>query len=215
MASRYGDQWRKFLEPWQGRGVGPRPHFFEVDFGLPAADGQEPRAPLVLRADGVEVRVSGRIDRVDLAELPGGVGFWVIDYKTGRSSHYTGPDLAEFRRLQLTLYALAVEEVLLAGTGARPLGLAYWLVTEAGPKVVLPARNQTLWLDEDGRWRAVREQLQRWVLTLAGHIRQGAFPLRPRSDTCTQTCPFGQVCRITQARSVEKDWHLPLPVVGG
>jgi hypothetical protein len=46
---------------------------------------------------------------------------------------------------------------------------------------------------------------------LAAHIRKGAFPLRPRSEHCTQTCAFGQVCRITQARPVAKTWDLPLP----
>jgi hypothetical protein len=142
------------------------------------------------------------------------VGFWIIDYKTGRASHYTGTDLAEFRRLQLTLYALAVEAVLLAGQQARPLGMAYWLVGEGGPKVALPGRNATGWLEDRGRWPAVRRQLERWVLTLVRNIRSGAFPLEPRSEHCTQTCSFGQVCRITQARSVGKTWTLPLPVVG-
>jgi ATP-dependent helicase/nuclease subunit B len=129
VAARYGAQWQKFLDPWQKQGIQPRPHLFEVDFGLPAEDGQAPYGPLVIREGDMEVRISGRIDRVDLAELEGGTGFWIIDYKTGSSSHYTSPDLAEFRRLQLTLYALAVEEVLLLDRSARPLGLAYWLVT--------------------------------------------------------------------------------------
>ncbi len=159
----------------------------------------------------MEVRVSGRIDRVDVAELEGGVGFWIIDYKTGRSGSYTGTDLAAFRRLQLTLYALAVEEVLLAGREARPLGLAYWLVTDTGPKVALPARNQLVWLDEAKHWREVRESLQAWVAKLAANIRRGSFPLAPRSETCTETCPFGQVCRISQARAVAKEGMLPLP----
>jgi RecB family exonuclease len=214
VAARYVAQWQKFLKPWQERGVLPRPHLFEVDFGLPAPEGQVPHGPLVIRAGDTEVRVSGRIDRVDLAEVGEEVGFWIIDYKTGRSSHYTSTDLAEYRRLQLTLYALAVEEVLLAGHKARPLGLAYWLVGEGGPKVALPVRNQVLWLDETQRWRGVREQLQGWVLTLVSNIRRGVFPLAPRSEHCTQTCPFGQVCRITQARSVGKTWYLPLPVEG-
>jgi ATP-dependent helicase/DNAse subunit B len=211
VAGRYPGHWQKFLEPWQKRGVAPRPHFFEIDFGLPVPEGQVPSPPLVLRAGDVEVRVSGRIDRVDLAELDDGVGFWIIDYKTGRASHYTSTDLAEFRRLQLTLYALAVEAVLLGDRPARPLGLAYWLVGEGGPKVALPGRNVTQWLEDTARWRKVREQLQEWVLTLVGHIRRGAFPLEPRSEHCTQTCSFGQVCRITQARGVDKAWHLPLP----
>jgi ATP-dependent helicase/DNAse subunit B len=210
-AARYGDQWRKFLKPWRERGTAPQPHLFEVDFGLTTVAGATPYGPLVIRTAEVEVRVSGRIDRVDLAPLADGVGFWIIDYKTGRSQHYTGADLASFRKLQLTLYALAVEEVLLAGQGARPLGLAYWLVSEEGPKVALPGRNVLLWLDETQRWRQVRRQLEEWVAMLVGHIRRGAFPLAPRSEHCTQTCPFGEVCRITQARSVPKDWSLPLP----
>jgi len=212
-ASRYGAQWRKFLKPWGERGIAPQPHYFEVDFGLPGADGGPANLPLVIRVDDIEVRISGRIDRVDLAETEAGVGFWIIDYKTGRSGHYTSSDLAEFRRLQLTLYALAVEEVLLRDRQARPLGLAYWLVNEDGPKVALPARNQVLWLDESRRWRDLREHLKTWVVTLVGLVRQGMFPLEPRSKDCTATCEFGQICRITQARNVEKEWNLPLPVV--
>ena len=145
MAVRYRPHWQKFVEPWLLRGVRPRPEFFEVGFGLPGADGETVHGPLVITGAGVEVRISGRIDRVDLAELPGGgVGFWIIDYKTGRSAHYTGGDLKEFRRLQLTLYALAVQDVLLAGHDARPLGLAYWLVTDTGPKVALPGHPRHL-----------------------------------------------------------------------
>jgi ATP-dependent helicase/DNAse subunit B len=212
LAARYPQQWERFLKPWPPK-IAPRPHFFEIDFGLPSADDQAPQPPLVVRWEEIEVRISGRIDRVDVADLPGEVGFWIIDYKTGRSANYTSPDLARFRKLQLTLYALAVEEVLLAGQAARPLGLAYWLIAEAGPKVVLPGRKETLWLDESKRWRAVREELQRWVATLAANIRGGVFPLEPRSPYCTQTCDYGQVCRITQSRSVEKSWSLPLPMV--
>ncbi|MFO0842820.1 MAG: PD-(D/E)XK nuclease family protein [Gemmataceae bacterium] len=213
-AGRYPAHWGKFLKPWLERGVAPRPHLFEADFGLPTPEGATPTAPLVLRHDGVEVRLWGRIDRVDLAELDDGLGFWVIDYKTGRSAHYTGTDLAEFRKVQLTLYALAVEAVVLAGRGARPLGLAYWLVSESGPKVALPGRNATAWLEEASRWPAIRDQLVAWIASLARDIRHGAFPLAPRSEHCTQTCPYGQVCRITQARSVGKVWDRPLPGEG-
>ncbi|HVS38580.1 MAG TPA: PD-(D/E)XK nuclease family protein [Gemmataceae bacterium] len=198
LAEKYVEHWRDFVEPWDGA---PRPHLFEEDFGL-----------LTVRLDDVEVRISGRIDRVDVAELPEGLGFWVIDYKTGRSAHYTGKALSEYRRLQLTLYALAVEEVLLAGRSARPLGLAYWLVGEEGPKIALPHRSPLQWLEDGGRWRAVRDQLRRWVTTLVRHIRRGHFVLQPRDEHCTQTCGYGQICRITQARGVGKEGMLPLPM---
>ncbi len=211
-AERYGGQWQKFLTPWRERDVLPQPHLFEVDFGLPSADGSPAHPPLLIKSDEIEVRVSGRIDRVDVAETAAGIVFWVIDYKTGRATHYTSNELTDFRRLQLTLYALAVEEVLLRDRQARPLGMAYWLVSAEGPKVVLPARNQVLWLDETQRWRAVREQLQGWVVTLVKNIRGGDFPLQPRSEHCTERCDFGQICRITQARAVGKVGMLPLPV---
>jgi ATP-dependent helicase/nuclease subunit B len=215
LAARYRDHWQKFVEPWQENGIGPRPHLFEVNFGLPPEDDTTiPHGPLIIRTDSFEVRISGRIDRVDLAELPdGSVGFWIIDYKTGRTASYTGTALAEFRRLQLTLYALAVQEVLLAGRQSRPLGLAYWLVADTGPKVVLPARKETLWLAETERWRQVRAKLEGLIIELIQHVRSGEFPLQPRDEHCTQTCDFGQICRIAQARSVAKEWTFALPVI--
>jgi ATP-dependent helicase/nuclease subunit B len=215
-AQHYGVHWEQFAAPWQPRHVVPSPQWFEVSFGLPDVDGNVPHGPLVIVADGVEVRISGRIDRVDVAELPdgGGVGFWIIDYKTGRAGYYTGSDLKTFRKLQLTLYALAVEQVLLGDKNARPLGLAYWLVTDTGPKVALPAHPKSLgWFDETESWRAIRAELEGWVVTLARHIRQGDFPLKPRDENCTETCDFGQICRISQTRAVvaNKSWELPLP----
>jgi hypothetical protein len=215
LAARYPEQWEQLVAPWLEKKVRPEPYYFEIDFGLPQEEGSSGPCygPLVIRGNGIEVRVSGRIDRVDVAELDNGVGFWIIDYKTGHGSHYTTPDLVEFRKLQLTLYALAVEEVLLADRKARPLGLAYWLLYENGPKVVLPSWNNLLWLDETERWRSVRETLQQWIVTVVGNIREGVYALRPRSEQCTQTCNYGQICRISQARSIKKDWTLPLPTL--
>jgi ATP-dependent helicase/DNAse subunit B len=214
-ALRYRPHWQKFVEPWKPLAVRPRPHFFETGFGMPSTNGEETAAALVIRVDGEEVRLRGRIDRVDIAELEDGIGFWVIDYKTGRSGHYTGKDLKQFVRLQLTLYALAVERVLFAGQNARPMGLAYWLVTDIGAKVVLPAnpKQPTSWHLQPKQWHAVRAELENWVATLVRHIRQGVFPLKPRFENCTELCDYSQVCRINQARAVAKTWSLELPVL--
>jgi ATP-dependent helicase/DNAse subunit B len=211
---RYRTHWRDFLEPWLKRSLHLKPHSFEVAFGLPAAEGEIVAGPLVIRAEDVEIRISGRIDRVDVVETETEVGFWIIDYKTGRSGYYTASELKEFRKLQLMLYALATEQVLLAGKKARPLGLAYWLVADTGVKVALPSSSRPLaWFDEAEPWRKVRERLEGWVVTLVRHIRRGDFPLKPRSEQCTQTCDFGQICRISQARATveAKSWNLPLP----
>ncbi len=109
--------------------------------------------------------------------------------------------------------------MVLAGQKARPLGLAYWLVTDTGPKWMMPAtvKRRTSWLTQLEDWARVRQQLEQWVATLVTHIRQGTFPLRPREENCTETCDYSQVCRISQARVFveNRTWQLSLPVVTG
>lgn len=221
-AAKYRGHWEDFLAPWRATGATLAPRLLEADFGLPATTPQvqsaaaaEGVAPLVISVNGVEVRIGGRIDRVDVAELDDGIGFWVIDYKTGRSANYTAAELAKFQKLQLPLYALAVERVFFPGRRARPLGLAYWLVTDRGPKPVLPGTRQALgWLSDPKQWATFRKQLEEWVTKVVGRIRDGHFPLAPRSDTCTDTCSFGPVCRIGQSRNVGKVWDLTPPGAG-
>jgi ATP-dependent helicase/nuclease subunit B len=207
-ARRYPVQWEMFQEPWREQDVDVRPERFEIDFGLAGAE----HGPLVIRVGDTEVRIGGRVDRIDVTEFDdGSLGFWVIDYKTGSSQHHTAKAITEMRKLQLSLYALAIERVVLVD--ARPLGLAYWMVAENGPKLTLPgSRTPTAWLAAADHWPRFREQLEQWVATLVGRIRGGEFPLHPRTENCTDTCPYGQVCRISQARSVEKNWDLPLPM---
>jgi ATP-dependent helicase/nuclease subunit B len=212
-AARYRADWEKFVKTWTELDMVPRPLYLEKGFGMAPADGDEPAPPLVIEADGVAVRLGGRIDRVDVAETEAGTFFWIVDYKTGRSANYSAASLRTFARLQLTLYALAAERVLFADRGARPLGLAYWLVTDTGPKVVLPTRSPHAWFKSADEWAKVRRLLEGLVADLVKHIRAGDFPLEPRSETCTETCPYAQVCRITQGRRTEKTWELALPVL--
>jgi ATP-dependent helicase/DNAse subunit B len=218
LARHYGIHWQKFVEPWDQKKAIPRPEYLEVAFGLPVSEGETKHDELVVSFGDAEVRISGRIDRIDVAELPGGkgLGFWVIDYKTGRAANYVAADLQQFRKLQLTLYALAAQQVLPTLRGARPMGLAYWLVVEKGVKLVLPGfRQPTAWLTDAAPWQKMRDALSQWVVELVTRIRQGEFPLKPRSEDCTATCDFGEVCRISQARPVveEKSWRLPLPTM--
>lgn len=218
-ASNYREHWENFLQKWQDAGIVPRPEHFEIGFGLKPREGEIVYDPLVIENEGHAVKISGRIDRVDVATLQDGTtGFWIIDYKTGRGGYYNSNDLLEFRKLQLSIYALAVEKVLLEGQPAKPLGLAYWLVTDNGAKIVLPGSNSAKiqqWHDNDELWQQFRQELEHWVLTLVRSIREGHFPLHPRSDTCTSTCHFGQICRINQSRATvaKRPWALELPIV--
>jgi RecB family exonuclease len=208
-AAKYAGHWEDFVVPWRKAEAPPAPKWLEADFGLVAAHADpEAVGPLILSVGGVEVRIGGRIDRVDVAELDDGLGFWIIDYKTGRSANYSSAEITRFEKLQLPLYALAVERVFHPGETVRPLGLAYWLVTEKGPKSVLPTRQAVGWLSDPKKWAVFRKQLEDWVAKVVGRIRDGHFPLAPRKENCTETCSFGQVCRITQSRNVGKVWDL-------
>lgn len=207
--ARYQGHWDDFLEPLRKSRTAPRPIHLEADFGFPSTDAAESFPALTITVGEVEVRLGGRIDRVDVAELEEGLGFWVIDYKTGRASNYTGGGLAQMEKLQLSLYALAVEKVFYPGRKARPLGLAYWLVTDTGPKQVMP--KKTAWLNDPEQWAVFREQLEAWVAKLVGRIRLAQFPLAPRSENCTDTCSFAQMCRVGQSRGTGKEFDLRLP----
>ena len=211
-AGRYRGHWQEFRTPWHEQNATPVPAAFEAAFGGPGAGVPE---ALTINVGGVEVRIGGVIDRIDTVELGTELGYWVIDYKTGRAANYTASQVERFEKLQLPLYALAVERVLFKDRPARPLGLAYWLVTDAGAKPVLPAGKRSLltWLADPGRWAKFRDQLEAWVATLATRIRSGDFPLSPRSDHCTDTCGFGPVCRIAQGRDAGKPSPLPLPLL--
>ncbi|MCS6850453.1 MAG: PD-(D/E)XK nuclease family protein [Gemmataceae bacterium] len=213
LAGRYEKQWSYFLEPWQRQRSSPQPRLFEAAFGI--TPGEASFGPLIIREGDVAVRIAGRIDRIDVTPLRDGLGYWVIDYKTGRASNYSAGRVASLEQLQLPLYALAVEEVLLAGQRARPLGLTYWLVLAEGPKAMLPGhRHKTAWLTDPEAWARYRQQLRAWVIDLVQRIRRGEFPLHPRYEHCTSVCPYSWICRIAQSRSAveRKDWSLPLPV---
>lgn len=213
LGDKYARHWGAFRAEWTKHRRSPGPHAVEADFGVTPAPGKEPLPPLVLAADtSDEVRIGGRIDRIDLATGGDEVGFWVIDYKTGRRTNYTHADVAAFKKVQLPLYALAVERVVFAGRPARPLGLAYWLVADGGCRTVLP-RATTGWASDSAAWRAYADVLEGWVRTVVGRLRAGDFVLAPRSDRCTETCRFGPTCRIGQSRQTNKPLALPLPVV--
>jgi ATP-dependent helicase/nuclease subunit B len=211
-AHRYRGHWHEFRKPWREKNATPRPLKFEADFGVL---GNNPLEPLLISVGGIDVRIGGRIDRVDVTDLEGITGFWVIDYKTGRATNYQSSQVERFEKLQLPLYALAVERVLLKDGPTRPLGLAYWLVTDSGPKPMLPSGKRSVlsWLSDSGKWKRFRTQLETWVTSLVGHIRAGDFPLSPRSDHCTDICAFGPVCRIAQSRHTGKLFGLTLPVM--
>ena len=82
--------------------------------------------PPLRLAGGQKVYLEGKIDRVDVLDLPGGEYARVIDYKTGNNA-LEAEDIYYGLRLQLFLYLDAV----LSMRGARPAGVFYQKLGQA------------------------------------------------------------------------------------
>jgi ATP-dependent helicase/DNAse subunit B len=196
-----------------------RPAHFEVSFGFSIDEGAftdplSTPAPLVLRRGDEEIRVGGRIDRIDMAsdDGPNAARFGVVDYKTGnpirKKSRAEQAD--DGRRLQLDLYALAVEQVLLADRQAIGVHTGYWHVSAGGFDVwqSMHERSDDAWQPTED-WGRRQERLVELVFSLARGIRDGQFPVYSPDEECTTFCALKTVCRVHQARSLEKSWRPP------
>lgn len=87
--------------------TGMRPWRFELVFGL-EIDGVPPEYPPArIPVEGFDLRIRGRIDRVDRS--PDGSRWRVVDYKSGKGDRFQklGEQIARGHSLQIALYALA------------------------------------------------------------------------------------------------------------
>jgi RecB family exonuclease len=149
---------------------GHTPRFYEQAFGF---KGQP-----VLEAGGV--RLHGFIDRVDIA--PNG-RLRVMDYKTG-GTPISQRDLAEGRRLQLPLYALAARDAL--KLGAVDAGF-YWHVGLAKPS------SLKLESFEGGVEAAIAAAVD-YAHEYVKAIRAGRFEPRVPPGGCPSYCPATAWC---------------------
>ena len=167
------------------------PAELELSFGMEEDDDAHPALDL-----GDEVRIRGRIDRVDTW----GTKAVVRDYKTGRRAH-PGASWEGDGRLQAPLYLLAVRQIL----GLEPAGALYvplagddkprgaWLdelEDELGPGLVAGDRTSRERLDEH------LETARRTARELAGRVRAG--DVRPTPATCHPRgggCAYPSICR--------------------
>ncbi len=211
---RYLGQFAEYLTLWTELDEPLAAAHFEVSFGLEpaAADPLSTLAPLVLVHRGQKLLLSGRIDRVDLGQVAGRSVFNIVDYKSGKSSRHTKRAIDEGEALQLSIYCLAAQELLLVDRKAVPWCIGYWFVAAGGfPK------NQaaTLYEAPSGevrptpRWEALRRNVTARVFALVEGIRRGEFPMINSDVHCTSHCDFHTVCRVNQARSLEKKWSPP------
>ena len=221
--THYREQHAKYESIWQDFSKRPRPSHFEVQFG-PAGDHADDdevtvlrdtlgtALPLELRLGDDMLRIRGRIDRIDLGEIAGRLAFNVIDYKSGGRKSLNAKNIASGDTLQLPLYVLAVEQLLLADRNALPWRAGYWRVDDAG----FPAKGGFAFsslgesgVDASAEWSGLRQRLIDLLFSLARGARQGAFPMSCADERCTSRCDFHTVCRVGQARALEKKWQPP------
>ncbi len=209
----YVEQHRRYDGGYKQADEPVRPRLFETSFGLPrkGADPVSTATPLRIELEEQRILITGRIDRIDVGVVAGRAVFSVIDYKTGSARGKNSGDVGSGRALQLTLYALAAEELLFSSP-TSPWQCGYWFIAEGGFK-----KTVSLYKFESGvavpvePWDDLKQRLRRHVAALARGIRRGEFPMFNRDDKCTSVCDFRTVCRVGQTRSLEKVWQPPAP----
>jgi len=132
--------------------------------------------------------IAGQIDRIDQAADPP-ARFRILDYKLG-SRHLTKKDLANGRRLQLALYALAARDAL--GLGAAADGAYVVLNSDTGIALRLSS-YESPFAAAKGVDAALADAARRVGRIVAG-ARRGEFPARPLSNTCPRYCVAAGWC---------------------
>lgn len=176
---------------------------FELGFGMRQGGG--PRAadpasrddPVTIVTPAGDIRLRGKIDRVDRVVFDGDEGLLVIDYKTGRLPG--AGDVSEGRDVQLALYAEAVRVIF----GSDTFGGAFHRIGggDAARERFFAAFNKSR-----GRYKPVEhfDRRRDYVLAKIGELiagmSGGRFDSLP-ANKCPSYCPFSRVCGYSPARA--------------
>ena len=190
------------------------PTHFELSFGSYPGMGegdQQSTTTLYAIGDpetGAEVRIAGKIDRIDRTADG---RFVVFDYKTGRMP--SAADMDTGLNLQLPLYLLAAES-LFGEIGLREgAGAAYLMLRDledcGRSGLFADATHRNTAYVASGRYgmydhEAYRQRLDAvrgFVLSYARSMRRGVFHVTPHDPAkiCPH-CPYQQSCRLDPQR---------------
>ncbi len=163
-------------EPWK----------YELAFGLPTREQQDPQsqaAPAVLDS-GVRLRGS-----IDLVERRANGALRATDYKTGKPRADEGTVLGGGRTLQPVLYALALEKMF---PGSTVEGGRLYYCTQAGgySEVFIPL---------DAPSRAAARQA---VDVVGKSLAAGFLPAAPAPGECTW-CDYLPICGLNEERRLK------------
>jgi hypothetical protein len=157
------------------------PYLHEAPFGL-----QDQPALIVCDGDD-SFRLRGFIDRVD--RTPDG-RVRVIDYKTAGPSSFTNRAVADGKKVQIPLYALAARDALELG---EPVEGFYWHVRYAEP-------SKFRLRDFDGGPEGAMETAVQYAWEVVRSARGGHFVPHPPDGGCPSYCPAAAFCWHYQPR---------------
>ena len=81
-----------------------RPLEFEFDIG---GEGEEPNSCHLTASDGIDVKITGKVDKIDAYEKDGRMFIRVVDYKTG-AKYFDYTEVLNGLNLQMLVYLFAV-----------------------------------------------------------------------------------------------------------
>ena len=190
------------------------PTHFELSFGsypgMGERDQQSTTTPYAIGdpESGDEVRLSGKIDRIDRTADG---RFVVFDYKTGRTP--SAADIDAGLNLQLPLYLLAAESLfgeigLREGAGAAYLMLRdledvgrSGLFADAAHRNTAYVASGRYGLYDHEAYRQRLDAVRGFVVSYARAMRRGVFHVTAHDpDKICPHCPYQQSCRLDPQR---------------
>jgi len=219
-APSYAEQEINYRRQWKHLDQPPTPACFEVRFGpdtrTSADEPSDPAStsvPFELDLGDEQICLTGQIDRIDIGRVGQVTVFNIIDYKSGKEVKLKLDKVRAGCQLQLPLYVLAAEQLLLADQQAHALAAGYWNIQGKGFETrrggslhVRELANQTLQISHE--WQQLQPEIVAQVRQLVGGIRGGQFPVYNEEEDCTRSCSLSTVCRVAQIRSLEKVWPI-------
>jgi len=212
-AENYFEDLAKYERNWSEMAAGLAPSHFEVRFG-PARPGNtnsdDPHStdrPLELDIGGELIKITGRIDRLDVGHAGEQLVFNVVDYKSGKRPSMSRDKIESGERLQPSLYVMAAQAVVFAGEDSMPLWSGYWSMKDG----ITTRAGSSLHCSTDGEnptddWKELQPIIAERIGQFVRGIRHGEFPVVSRDDQCTSRCEYSTICRIAQVRGLAKTW---------
>jgi ATP-dependent helicase/DNAse subunit B len=168
---------------------------------LEQAFGMDGAPPLILSDGRYDIRLIGRIDRIDTAQDG---RFIVYDYKKGKSTPDAN-DIADGMDFQLPVYIWAAGKML-EHEGYMPAGAAYYSIEGAGLGGMMAKKDsgintprQRKGVLDDKEWDDMLERLKHELFEHFDSIMCGVYPKQPKKCPLRDAynggfCDFTNIC---------------------